>query len=276
MAGIIEIFGPPGVGKTTICKAVEARWKNSSNWIPANQIFPPLNSNHLLSRIKYKLLDSVIQSSGIDKSKIKAAEKKFVANHPKLIDAYWKNICFSVNTNTKGPDIRFDKVKFLQNRIQKIQFITDYQTEKLCLVDEGIVHMIPGAIYKQDSTDAKETEIIDILQLCPLPLAIINIDTDTKEIAHRLSRRNKVIPMHQNLSKSELEAITQLSKDRRRIIIDILGRIGVPILRVDSGLNTQQNAEKIISYISDELPNKLNQEVNNLNFEKLPSVKIFN
>jgi deoxyadenosine/deoxycytidine kinase len=269
MAGIIEVFGSPGVGKTTICKAVDARWKNSSNWIPANQVFPPLKSNHLLSRIKYKLLDSVIQSSGIDTSKIKAAEKKFVANHPQLIDAYWKNIFFSVNRNTKGQDIRFDKVKSLQNRIQKIQFITDFQTEKLCLVDEGIVHMIPGAIYKQDSIDAKESEIIDVLQLCPLPLAIINIDTDTKEIAHRLSRRNKVIPMHQNLSKSELESITQLSKDRKRIITDILERIGIPILRIDSGLNTKQNAEQIISFISDELPNKLNKGDNKLNFEKL-------
>lgn len=271
MAGIVEIFGAPGVGKTTICHTIERKWKKSSNWFPANQIFPPFKKDNLLRHIKYRILHKVVKENAINHPLVMEAEKKFVSNHPRLMECYWKNIA-KQPSRLITVDIRFEKAKFLQRRIQKVQFILDYEASQFCLVDEGIVHMLPGALGDNISEMVDETEVASILELCPLPLAIVHIDTNTKEIAQRLSKRSKIIPMHQNLSLPELEAVTQLSQERRNSITKILEKIGVPVLKIDSGLTTVQNADKIIAFLTDELPHML--EKVQPNFTMDPGIRL--
>ncbi|MEO6218806.1 MAG: hypothetical protein ABIO81_00155, partial [Ginsengibacter sp.] len=58
--------------------------------------------------------------------------------------------------------------------------------------------------------------------------------------------------MHKNLTLSELESITELSRERRKIITKILEEAGMPMLKIDSGTNSADNALKIISFLNNE------------------------
>ncbi len=253
MAKIVELFGPPGAGKTTISDEVEAKWDKKFSWIPASKLYPPLRKTPLDPIVKYDFINWLLKKSNIDYTAIHNAEKSFIAAHPKLMDAYWKNICYNQKCGANGIDIRFEKASFLKKRIQKVQFLNDNSHNKVCLVDEGIVHMIPGAIYKSETLAEEQSEISFIIKMCPLPGAIIHIDTDTKEIANRLYQRNKVNPMHRNLNLNELELITELSRERRKIIIKILEDMGMPMLKIDSAMNTSENADKIIAFLNSDI-----------------------
>ncbi|MEO6220888.1 MAG: hypothetical protein ABIO81_10700 [Ginsengibacter sp.] len=252
MAKIVELFGPPGVGKTTICKEVEAKWESEYKWIPASNLFPPQKKTAISPKINIAFINKLLRQSNIDYDAIHEVERNFIASHPKLMDAFWKNICYNQKRGFNGIDIRFEKSNFLRKRIQKIQFVSENKTSKICLVDEGITQMIPGAIYKSKNSAEEQKEIYSIIGMCPLPVAIINIDTDTKEIANRLYQRNKVNPMHKNLTLSELESITELSRERRKIITKILEEAGMPMLKIDSRMNSADNALKIISFLNNE------------------------
>jgi deoxyadenosine/deoxycytidine kinase len=274
MAKIVELFGPPGVGKTTIANEIDAKWEKTFPWIPARRIYPPLKKGALSPLVKYDLFNRLLNKGNIDYSRMRDAEKNFIAANPKLMDAYWKNICYSQHGSVNGIDIRFEKSSFLEQRIQKVQFLNESKTNKICLIDEGIVHMIPGAIYKSKDLAEEQNEIYLIIKMCPLPIAIINIDTDTKEIANRLFQRGKVNPMHRNLNLDELELVTELSRERRKIIIKILGDMGMPMLEIDSSMNSSENADKIIAFLNSDLVNKAKPLENNLGRDPVPTVKM--
>ena len=247
MAKIIEFFGPPGVGKSTIFKEIELRRKKNFKWITSKYWDPAtFQQNKYFS---FNFCKRLIRKSDADSIKLRDAANRFIVQYPEFIDACWQTIIHKHKVSHNKLDIRFQKAIHLQTQIQKIQMSREDDVDKVCLLDEGAVHLIPNALYKSSNLLEEYEEIRSLINIIPLPEAIISIDADAKEIAQRLSKRSKVISMYKNLDISELEMLSEIDRERRSIILNILESHGMSVLKIDSGLDIATNAERIISFM---------------------------
>ena len=247
MAKIVEFFGPPGVGKSTIFKEIGLRRKKIFKWITSKYWDPAtFQQNKYFSFNFYKRL---IRKDNADSIKLRDAGNRFIVQYPEFMDACWQNIIHKHKVSHNKLDIRFQKAIHLQTQIQKIQMSRENDVDKVCLLDEGVVHLIPNALYKSSNLLEEYEEIRLLINIIPLPEAIVSIDTDAKEIAQRLFKRTKVISMYKNLDISELEMLSEIDRERRSIILNIFENHGMPILKIDSGLDIATNAEKVISFM---------------------------
>jgi dephospho-CoA kinase len=258
MAKIIEFFGPPGVGKSTIFKEIELRRKKNFKWITSKYWSQAtFDQNRYFSFNFYK---GLITKSSVDAIKLTDAGNRFIIQYPEFMDACWQNIINKHKVSYNKLDIRFQKAIYLQKQIQKIQVLRENDSAKVCLLDEGVVHLIPNALYKSSNLLEEYEEIRLLIKVIPLPEAIISIDTDAKEIAQRLSKRSKVISMYRNLDVFELEILSEIDRERRSMILNILENQAMPILKIDSSLDVATNAKKVISFMDDKFMH-LNKEV---------------
>ena len=258
MAKIVEFFGPPGVGKSTIFREIELRWKKDLTWITSKHW--SLATRQKNKYYRFNFLKRFIKNYDIDSIKLNEAGNRFIAQYPEFIDACWQNIVYKHKESLNKLDIRFQKVLYLQKQIQKIQMLGENNCDKVCLLDEGVVHLIPNALYKSSNLSEEHEEIRSLINVMPLPEAIVSIDTDAKEIAQRLYTRSKIISMYKNLDISELEILSEIDRERRSIILNILENQGMPILKIDSSLDSATNAKKVISFMDNKFIN-LNKEV---------------
>jgi thymidylate kinase len=91
-------------------------------------------------------------------------------------------------------------------------------------------------------------EALALINLMPLPEAVVYIQVDVEENVKRILNRKKVLPVHKYLSKDELETITRNNHERWRIICEILENKRVPILRINSECNININVNKIMEF----------------------------
>lgn len=251
MARIIELCGVAGVGKTTIFKEMISRWDHHSDWIPGHFLFPQQKLRFdTLSKLLLSVERKFTTSEGnIDERIMKPYGDRFLANYPEYIDACWHNI-FSINHKKgNGPDLRFDKSKYLYHTLQKFQFLSESKTSKATILDEGLIHRLANGLYRQEDPDEEKKEIYNLVQLMPLPDALIYVETDVAEIAKRLYKRKKVIISHKSLNLAALENTSRLSLERMVIVLQNLEKRKVPLLCVDAENDIVTNSNIIISFI---------------------------
>lgn len=250
MAKIVELVGPPGVGKTTLYKELETYWEKSYNWMPSQYFYP---KKQLVAETSGTFILSVLQrikdkSGKVDLAAMEEAGGRFVELYPEYIDACWNNINCICKRATNEPDLRLQKVSYLFKIIKKIQIVREQNSTKIAIVDEGLVHMIPSILYKKESIVKEKEEIEKLLQLMPLPDAVISIETDVHENISRLMQRNKVIPMHRYLNLDQLENITLCDYRRRTMVNDCIKNREIPFLYINSSEDIEENVSKIMSF----------------------------
>lgn len=245
MARIVELVGSPGVGKTTLYREMEYRWNKKRNWVPGEYLYPKEKSGS--ESPGTFILNVFRQITGrkqkVDTSAMKEAGERFVTLYPEYMDECWNNINCSQKKNLNGLDLRFQKISYLYRLTQKIQTLTEINSDKIAMVDEGLIHFLTSKLYY------KEEEIENLLQIMPLPDAVISIETDLQENTKRLMQRKKVIPMHKLLIGSELEKITHIDHYKRVIVNRILETMDIPFLKIDSTHKIAGNVDKIMNFV---------------------------
>ena len=249
MAKIVEFYGSPGVGKSTIYEKLKDKWKKDFNWIPSHLLYTKKKIK--LEGLNKFLLAVVraIKNGNFDDVEMKEAGDRFVAQYPEFIDAFWNNILFKQKKSYNGLDLRFERAKYFYTTIQKIQFLRESNCKKIALVDEGLIHRISRGLYKSENLTEEINEIKHLLQIMPLPDALVYVETDVQENAKRLAHRKKVISMHKSLTLTEIENIIPETQERMKNVTKILENKGIPILRVDAKLNIETNVTKIRSFV---------------------------
>lgn len=145
-------------------------------------------------------------------------------------------------------DLRFEKAEFIYRIIKKIQILRDKNTDQLTIIDEGFINMIDRGLYKSETPMDEKEEIYKLLEMMPLPDALVYIETDLNENAKRLLSREETRDMHKGLTVNELMDFTQTCRVRILTSIKYLENKGIPVLYINSSNSIKKNADKIIEF----------------------------
>ncbi len=250
MSHIVELVGSPGVGKSTIYKQLEKKWKVTYSWIPYKYLFPRKNKS--LSFYTSFLTELGISKNlaDVDVDALREAGDRFVGLYPEYMDACWNNINTRQKKHLNGLDLRFAKTHYLRQLIQKIQCIKEAESSKIAIVDEGLIHSIYNGLYWSENEEDEKKEIKALLNIIPLPKALISVETPFTENIRRLLGRKKVLSMHKSLMVSDLENIIQQNRAKRYLINNIIQEHNIPLLIVNSSQPPEDSASKIIQFVS--------------------------
>lgn len=276
MAKIVELCGSPGAGKSSIFYEIEkmrgrrgnATWSTASNTNPQGAYSPGDFAKKIYSKIR-KGKNNVGRSEKkesfyvfarriyreiklgrhfVDKEVLKEAGARFIAQNPLYMDAIWKNIFYHQAKSSNGLDLRFEKAEWIYKILKKIQILREKDSKQFFIIDEGLINMIDRALYKSESVKEEKEEIQELLEVIPLPEAIVYIEIDLKENVRRLICRKDIRDMHRGLTEKGLMDITRACRERIFNTIKYLENRGTPVLYLDAAISSQKNAEEIIKF----------------------------
>jgi hypothetical protein len=199
---IIEIIGPPGVGKSTIYKSVLRKWNSSLNWIGQEQLLslkrPSLTQFRLWQEYQFRKLlqkkDKVVIPVDFG--------LRFVDKNKALANFLWNHLSFSKAYNEHEIGKQFRSAYFLFREFSRYQAIWERHSTKPCIIDEGL---LVKSFFVMEDEQAMINLMDNYLPILPLPHAIIYIDTPQVEvIADRVINRKKIIASHIGKSKTAL------------------------------------------------------------------------
>ncbi|THU39360.1 hypothetical protein FAM09_12680 [Niastella caeni] len=246
---IIEIIGPPGVGKSTIYKSLCKIWKPGSQWVYPDVLMaipPPVSSfkkwlvYHLRLLMRKKLTKSIPVDYGL----------RFDGQQQKLAEFCWKHLSDTQLNGDKEINKRFRSAYFLFATFCIYQAILEKAPEKPCVIEEGFLQK--SFFIRADEKDDQLTNDLlnNYLHLVPLPYAIIYIDTpDTNEIVKRLRGRKKTIASHMEKDDEALRRDIERWKHTQNFILEKLKNAGVLILRINGKQPVKENVSAIIELL---------------------------
>lgn len=253
MSRVIEICGSPGVGKSTIYKEVVKNWNKYDKWIPSEKLYPykKIKLNNIKSSIRL-ITELLINRRNIaDLDMMKEAGERFINQNPAYIKAFWKAIYLGNNPISNGKDLKFLSAEFTHIKIQRFQTIIESKSEKIAIMDEGLIHSIASWIYDANTENEELNKINQLLNLVPLPDALVYIDLDLEKNLERILNRKNLLDRHQSLSLSELKTATLVSRRIRSNAIKILKDKALPVLILNSTNSTKTNAKQIINFANE-------------------------
>jgi hypothetical protein len=245
MSKILEICGSPGSGKTTTYNALQSLWKKDFNWSPTEYPRKNINYKNLI-----KIISSLRQQIKREKDfvALDQAGERFVAQFPDYMDQFWNSNFFKASPDYKGVDLRFRNINVYWSTLRKIQYLRESKKETLFVACEGLIQRIGNGWYKNRNLEQHKNETLTLLNLMPLPEAVVYLEVDIKENVSRIKTRKKMLPAHKILSEKELEEVTHNNHLMWQYICDVLTNKNIPLLKLNSGNDVYQNAKKISEF----------------------------
>jgi thymidylate kinase len=253
MAKIVELIGPPGVGKSTLYSALIAKWQKGFDWIPDRHLVSSCTRQKLNynspKEFALTLLTNVYGKP--DKKVLKEAGQRFVDRFPEFMDFLWEYIHSEkrVHKNSKK-DLRFETAMLFYDKIQKTQIMLESDSKKIVLHDAGIINWIVPIIHDTYRMDEEKDLLYKFIETMYLPYAMIYVLCDTKENVKRLSTRKRKLRMHSGLDINELERSALNEQEKRASFYKILESLGIPILKIDSSKNIEDNVSQITAFLN--------------------------
>lgn len=231
---IIEIIGPPGVGKSTLFHALLKTWNRDSSWTYKHGYLPSPKPSQwfrdLIRTVAGKHRSATITiNSGLD----------FAKKNPELADFLWNLLSDKRTFSNDEHNKRFRAAYFLFKDFCRLQCIIENKSEQSFITDEGLLQK---SFFINGDKQFMRDCIISYTNLIPLPRAVIYLDTSNVDIlVHRLQHRNKTIASHIGLSNSALYEDLGKWQYMFKIIIEKMENKHVRVFKIDGENSVRHN-----------------------------------
>ncbi len=250
LSGIIEMIGPPGVGKTAIYDALCRTWNLKSKWIypealmiSRSQTSGAVKSLDLLLRrlLRKKVSKAIPVDYGL----------RFATNNQALAEFYWRHLSdVRVYTDEEYP-LRFRSAYFLFSDFCKYEAAIEQETKLPCIINEGFLQK---TFLLNSDEDFMKNTLASYLTLVPLPNAIFHVTAPNKYlIVQRLLNRRKIIASHVGKNYKDLLVDTERWQHLLDLILVQMESLHVPIYTIDASKSIKEN----VRYLQNLLNNKL-------------------
>lgn len=244
---IIEFIGPPGIGKSSIYKAVCQQWNKKNNWIHQDALLAPRKPGllHFVQWLIYNF--QVLLGRKLVKSLPVDFGLRFINHYRELAGFCWDHLSDPAFFNGQALDMRFRSAYFLFSDFSRYQAIQESVHPLPCIIDEGLLQK---SFLIHDDDQVMRDLVRRYISLIPLPYAIIYIDTPDKQlICQRLQSRKKKLPAHLTKNRQELLAETEKWQHLLGMILEMV-RHQVIVCRVDGARPVQENVQLIQAFLA--------------------------
>ncbi|WP_018479292.1 hypothetical protein [Pontibacter roseus] len=234
---LIEIIGPPGVGKSTIYSALCESWNKNLKWVHQDLLLAPDNPGfvNIGGWLEYKLRGAL----GKRRPKSLAVDYglRFINHNEKLASLCWNHL--SDANDSKDMDKRFRSAYFLFSDFCRYQAIREKANGKACLIEEGFLQKS----FLISSDEQAESPFIEkYLSLVPLPHAVFHINvSDNAVITNRLENRSKVIASHLGKDTEGLLEETEKWQRTQHLILQKLKEKNLRIFEINGEIAISEN-----------------------------------
>ena len=239
---IIEMIGPPGVGKTTLYDVLCAKWDPKYNWTFQEALLAPKPN---MEDFKGWLVYQCKRKLGIKVHKHISSDfgLRFINDHFELSNFLWSLISKSNIYKEEDLDKRFRSVNNLFSDFCRYQALFETKSSKPCLICEGFLQK--SFLTQVDKVEMHEL-VSRYIKLVPLPSVVIYITTrNTEIIVQRLLTRKKVLANHLGMNPQELLIDILKWYSLFDCILDSLRMNNVEVYTINAASSIKENVDQL-------------------------------
>ena len=254
---VIEIIGPAGIGKSTLCKAL-LRCPNHNGQVRLLSVAQLLSIPRLKSP---KLLHELLQRYLISNNNAEPSRLLFERRSPNSIiqdvsSEEWRRfiaICLDIASKDYRPsEDRLLGMGFIYNTIAARLFIDSRAGDgNFVLMDEPLGYR-PSMFNSLEVVPSPMME--KYYEAVPLPGAIIYISGNVSTIVERVVKRKSTghyAQRHKRLSEAEIREDTKWAAFLADYGVQVMKERGVAVLDVNAEDDLSINLEKSIAFINE-------------------------
>ena len=244
----IDIFGAPGVGKTTILNSL-IKSKKDRIWSTSTEAKHRVlydnfkkSKKNIIDYTKntiYRLKNNRFSPS-FDKNRL----KKFSSNNLFKYNDFIYSAIEIIGNNKNIPSfIKAKRISWLISTLEDIVLLENYQNDKIIIFDESLInrslYLIANSFYRD----------LNLFKKLNLPYAFIYIKLDLNNIYERLKRRKRVTLDHSRMSDEELIKKIEEDVQYSEFTFSKLQDHGIKGLVINSLLPIDENLTKVNDFI---------------------------
>ncbi len=246
MAEIIEIIGPPAVGKTTIFNALKKRWIRNAPWAPKIEFLPKVDNSTFGTTSYWRyIIRTLMGARKVNQKKITNAAYSFLQRNKEFSSLCWELIHKNRTKDHLGVDNRFRSAFYVYQVMGVYQTIIDSPDTRICITDELLTHRIiqltEDAVNKDD--------LREFVKVLPVPKGIIYLDAPVDILTKRSTERQRNIIRHQGRSSTELMQLASLDRTKLLFLCKELEQRDIPVLYINASQSIDGCVNEIIQHL---------------------------
>jgi len=238
-AKVIEMIGPPGIGKTALYEFLCARWSPQLSWTCQEELLIPKPG---IEDFKGWLGYNARKWLGKRLNKHISSDfgRRFINNHIDLCTFLWNLISGPGVYTNQELDMRYRTANNLFLDFCRYQAILEKSSEKPCLICEGFLQK---SFLVQVNEESRQEVVQNYIKLLPLPYAVIYMNTHKSDIiVERLLARKKMIASQVGMDYQMLMEDIRKWSATLELVTSSLHSYNVPVYYIDGANPIQENA----------------------------------